>query len=375
MIKVLIACGWFFNGGVEKYILNIIDRIDRSKYEIEVVLAGEYLHSNEHALLDRNIKVMHYPFGSMYVQTKAIRKILCEGKYDIVHVMQTNCLLEFPAIFLLAAISARHKYKYKIIAHAHNTEDLTKRRNPIKKAVRTACLHLLKFAFRRADLLAACSYQAGQYMYGFHSNAAVFYNGIELDDFLFPNNCLLPNLREKYSIDYRNVNFVVVARMTDQKNPFFLLDIVDALVRYYPNIKLTWVGTGEMHGDIQRYIDQKKLHDHINLLGVQQKVYEILACCDYFLLPSRMEGAPLVLIEAQAAGLKCFASDRVPNIIDCGGVSFIELDKTADEWAAEIHRQIECEPKATINMDSLKRFDINETVKALSEVYDRLVET
>ena len=112
----------------------------------------------------------------------------------------------------------------------------------------------------------------------------------------------------------------------------------------------------------------------MRLLGTQEQVSKILSCCDYFLLPSKIEGAPLVLIEAQAVGLRCFASDRVPDIIDCGGVSFIELDKTPEEWADEIHRQIESEPKAKVNMDLLKRFDINETIKTLSHVYNDLAE-
>ena len=372
MIKVLIACGWFMNGGVEKYILNIIDRIDRSKYEIEVVLAGEYVHSNEQALLDRHIKVIHYSFKSVYAQVKDIRQILRAGKYDIVHVMQTNCWPEFPAIFLFTTISIRRKYKYKIIAHSHNTGDMTPKRSALKTLIRNICLSLFRLGFRRADILAACSHQAGIYMYGHHSNPVVFYNGVKLDAFISARYLPVEELCEKYAINTSDRNFVVVARMTDQKNPFFLLDIVSELVRYYPNIKLIWVGTGELLHDIEKYIKKKNLEEHVNILGVQEKVFEILSCCDYFLLPSKMEGAPLVLVEAQAAGLKCFASDRVPDIIDCGGVSFIELDKSADEWAAEIHRQIECKPCAMIDAELLERFDINDTVKELSDVYSRL---
>ena len=170
-------------------------------------------------------------------------------------------------------------------------------------------------------------------------------------------------------------NFAIVARMSDEKNPIFVLDVIKCLYRYYPDLNFVWVGDGEMRNKVERYIEDRDLSRNVQLLGKQNNLEEILACCDYFLLPSKLEGAPLVLIEAQAAGLKCFASDRVPNVIDCGGVSFIELDKSAEEWAAEIHRQIEDEPKAKISEALLHRFNVKETVKALSEVYDRLVET
>ena len=252
---------------------------------------------------------------------------------------------------------------------------MTTKRSALKTVMRNMCLSVLRLGFRQADVLAACSRQAGIYMYGHRSTPIVFYNGIVLDKFVSARHLPVEELCKKYAINPNEKNFVVVARMTDQKNPFFLLDIVSELIRYYPNIKLMWVGTGELSQDIEKYIKKKNLQTHVNILGVQTKVFEILSCCDYFLLPSKMEGAPLVLIEAQAAGLMCFASDRVPNIIDCGAVSFIELDKTAEEWAAEIHWQIENEPKAKVNEALLQRFDVNETVKALSEVYDRLVES
>lgn len=180
--------------------------------------------------------------------------------------------------------------------------------------------------------------------------------------------------KEKYSIAKGNPKFVIVARMCDDKNPMFVLDIIKHLITFYPNLSFVWVGDGERRDDIEAAVRKYGISGYVHLLGTQKNVGEILSCCDYFLLPSKIEGAPLVLIEAQAAGLKCFASDRVPNIIDCGGVSFIELDKTAEEWADEIHRQIESEPKAKINMALLKQFDINETVKALSHVYNDLVE-
>ena len=128
-----------------------------------------------------------------------------------------------------------------------------------------------------------------------------------------------------------------------------------------------------MFDDVNRLIEDLQLRDNINLLGFQPHVEQILPCCDYFLLPSKREGAPLVLIEAQAAGLTCFASDRVPDIVDCGGVTFIELEKTADEWAEKIHRTIASNPKGDTQPDLLMRFEINQTVAALTDLYGDLI--
>ena len=154
-----------------------------------------------------------------------------------------------------------------------------------------------------------------------------------------------------------------------------MLDIINHLCDYYPGLSFIWVGDGDMRNDIVQYIKEKRISEHVHLLGTQEHVAKILACCEYFLCPSQREGFGIVFIEAQAVVLKCFASDQVPNVVDCGGVSFIELEKSAEEWAAEIHRQIEKYPHTKIDGKLIGRYDINETVKALSDVYERLAES
>lgn len=44
-----------------------------------------------------------------------------------------------------------------------------------------------------------------------------------------------------------------------------------------------------------------------------KNVNEYMQAFDLFLFPSLYEGLGIVLIEAQASGLKCFASDTIPK--------------------------------------------------------------
>ena len=356
--------------------LNIFDHIDRTQYTFDVALPGNFKQQNEDALIERGINVIHYSIDSIGQQVNEIKRILNDGDYDVVHVMQSYVTLETYAVFALVAIAEQKRYRYKIICHSHGTEDKTKPIGPLKKALRSVYRALLRKGFSNADMVAGCSREAGEFLYGKNADIKIFYNGINLERFTTNfSNREITEIRDKCGIRSGSHNFAIVARMSAEKNPIFVLDVIKCLCRYYPSLNFVWVGDGELRSKVERHIKDRDLSQNVQLLGKQNNVEEILACCDYFLLPSKLEGAPLVLIEAQAAGLKCFASDRVPNIINCGGVSFIELDRTAEDWATEIRRQIECEPKAKINMDLLKRFDANETVKALSEVYDRLVET
>lgn len=91
-------------------------------------------------------------------------------------------------------------------------------------------------------------------------------------------------------------------------------------------------------------------------------------------LPNRCtsihEGLPIVLIEAQAAGLKCFISDNITEQIDCGGCFRISLDKTVEEWADIILEEIKKNPVAHIQKDKIEKYSIQYTVKELEKIYN-----
>ena len=70
---------------------------------------------------------------------------------------------------------------------------------------------------------------------------------------------------------------------------------------------------------------------------MRKDVPEIMQAMDCFVLPSHFEGLPLVGIEAQAAGLKCFFSDTITKEVGITNLSqFISLKDSAKKWAKKI---------------------------------------
>ena len=87
-----------------------------------------------------------------------------------------------------------------------------------------------------------------------------------------------------------------------------------ALILKQHNIKFKWewCGDGIWREPMQRMADQKGLHDEFVFVGTlagAAQVRQKLRSCDLFVLPSRTEGLPRVVIEAMASGLPCIGTN------------------------------------------------------------------
>ena len=149
----------------------------------------------------------------------------------------------------------------------------------------------------------------------------------------------------------------------------FIIEIIKELSLIRQDFTFNWVGDGEMRDEISSAVKQKHLSQFINLMGVRTDIPQILHNCSYFLFPSLFEGLGIVLVEAQAAGLECFASSEVPALADLGACHFIPLDIGAKELAKIIDTTINQNHPLKADPDKLMQFDISYTVRQLDEVY------
>ena len=88
---------------------------------------------------------------------------------------------------------------------------------------------------------------------------------------------------------------------------------------------------------IREQVRSLGLEDKVIFTGVRTDVYRLLQAFDVFFLPSLHEGFPVVMVEAQAAGLKCIISDTIPTECDItGSVEFLSLTEGSSVWAQRI---------------------------------------
>jgi len=135
---------------------------------------------------------------------------------------------------------------------------------------------------------------------------------------------------------------ISVARHVSEKGLNYGIDAIKVLVDQYghKHIKYQIIGEGPLTLDLQTKVSDLKLKDHVEFIGAQQQagVASLLQRADIYLLPSVAEALPVVLMEAQAAGLPVVASNvgSVDEIVLDGKTGYIVEPKDVSQIALKL---------------------------------------
>jgi glycosyltransferase involved in cell wall biosynthesis len=94
-----------------------------------------------------------------------------------------------------------------------------------------------------------------------------------------------------------------VMRLSEEKQPARWLDIAQKISRARPEVFFLIVGDGPLRSVLERQAMDRGLSGRLIFAGTQKDAYSYMAAFDLFMLTSRAEGLPNVLIEAQALGV------------------------------------------------------------------------
>jgi glycosyltransferase involved in cell wall biosynthesis len=101
----------------------------------------------------------------------------------------------------------------------------------------------------------------------------------------------------------------VVGRLEARKGHVFFLEAMARLKETRPGARGLIVGDGVERSTLESRCRQLGLGDTVRIVGFWPDLSEALAALDVFVLPSLMEGHPLAILEAMAAGLPVVATD------------------------------------------------------------------
>jgi len=151
--------------------------------------------------------------------------------------------------------------------------------------------------FKRADLIITPGKEMVKTLRGYGLKKQIISIPTGIDHNLYKN---YPTQRKlnKYPI------LLYVGRVAQEKNVFFLLDVLEEVLKQVPTSQLLIIGGGPSEQEFIKTSQKKGIHNHIQMLGYlpREKVIEYYHKVDVFTFPSMTETQGLVSIEAQMAG-------------------------------------------------------------------------
>ncbi|WP_294782889.1 glycosyltransferase [uncultured Eubacterium sp.] len=257
-----------------------------------------------------------------------VRKFFDVNKYDYLWFNNTS------KVNVILPLLAKRIGMAKIITHTHGVDFEEKGLKYVFFKVINAINTPVMFAM--VDVPLACSKEAARIYYKYNKkllcSVNVISNGIDVDKYIYSEKERVER-RHQLHIEENQILLGAIGRLTKVKNYSFLLNVLGKLPVKY---KLIILGDGELYETLKKEIQEKKLEDRCYLLGNCKNVSSYLLAMDMFLLPSLNEGIPFSIIEAQASGLPCIASDSLTREFNITGLVQYRNICLEDEWSNAI---------------------------------------
>ena len=184
--------------------------------------------------------------------------------------------------------------------------------------------------------------------------------------------------KEKINFKFFNDGFKIIniGRLTDQKDQITLLKSIN-LLRYKINIKLLIIGTGVEEKNLKDYIRKYNLSNCVKIKKFLDNPYPYILKSDLFVLTSKYEGLPNVLLEA-AVLKKFIISTNCPTgpkeILLNGKGGFLfkigDYRKLSKLILLFFRNKNQLERKINFTYNSLKRYNLK---KNLMKYYSLLL--
>ena len=294
-------------GGLENFVINLVNSLDSSKYNIHIcclnspgILASR-LNSNIH------IHCLHKKPGIKYNLFFKLAKLLKKNKIDIIHTHNTNPyrygtiagkLAGVSKIFntdhnSLAYLKGRKQFLFNYLLSFFNTKIITVSNDLAKKHIRLG--NFSKYKIKTI-----------------HNGIPLQYKKINKSKY---KQQVHPSFTSKDAI------LIAIGRLSKEKDHFTLISAFNRLQQ--KNIKLLIVGDGPLKNKLQDFACNK----NIIFLGSRDDISKLLQISDIFILSSLTEGISLTILEAMQHKIPIIATNIGGNkeILDLNSAVLIPI--------------------------------------------------
>jgi glycosyltransferase involved in cell wall biosynthesis len=363
-IRVLQVLGTTNRGGAESRIMDLYRHMNREDIQFDFLV-----HTEKKGYFDDEIKslggrIYHLPAFRVYnyfSYRKACKEFFtAHGEFAAVHGHMTSTASIYLPIAKKLGVPLT-------IAHARSAG--------VDQGVKGWMTRLLRRRlYRKADVLIACSDLAAEAVFGKSTvqqgQVLILPNAVDTGEFAY-NARVREEMRQKLNITDK---FVVghVGRFHYAKNHEFLIDIFQEIKKQRQDALLLLAGDGSLQEMIKKKVDLLGLSESVIFAGAVSPISPWYQAMDCFLFPSRFEGMPGSVVEAQAAGLPCLISDAITRQVKATDlVEFVSLAQSPKEWADKL-LTMSSRPRSRMAEEMRNSdYDVNQQVERYRNLYRR----
>ncbi len=365
-IRVLHVLGTTNLGGAESRIMDLYRHIDREKIQFDFLI-----HTTKEGFFDQEIKqlggkIYRLPSFRVYnyfAYKKACRDFFAEhGEFQVVQGHMTSTASIYLPIAKKTGIPMT-------IAHARSAG--------VDKGIKGWITKLLrKNLYCKCDYMFSCSDLASRAVFGdeqYNAGKVVFVpNAVDTKDFAADEH-MRAKIRKEYGLED---SFVIghVGRFHYAKNHEFVLDVFAEFCKQNNHAKLFLLGDGPRKKEMEEKAKELGISQQVIFAGNQNPVAPYYQAMDAFLFPSRFEGMPGTVVEAQAAGLPCLIADTITAQVKVTDlVTFLSLKQDVVLWAEQLKQIVldgERQKSRETEVDlTSTNYDVNCQVKRYEQFY------
>ncbi|MCC2707588.1 glycosyltransferase [Intestinibacter bartlettii] len=294
MKKILFFIPNLMHGGAEKVLINLVNNLDKSKYDITLQTIFDVGVNKQYLNKDITYK---YVFKRLFKGSTTIFKLfsstflykyLIKDEYDIV-----ISYLEGPT----ARIISGCPYKSKKVNWIH-----TEIRDEHQLALGFRNSYEAKVDYAKFNKIICVSNTVKQTFSKIsglkETNMDVLYNTNETEQIIDKSKDIVDDV----SFDKNTINICSVGKITKVKGYKRLAKIHKKLINEGLKHHIYILGIGECEENIKKYIEENNLQDTYTLLGFRDNPYKYVSKCDLFVCSSYREGFSTAVTESLVVG-------------------------------------------------------------------------
>lgn len=324
-------------GGIEKSLINLLNRIDYDKYDIDLYLFDKGTFFN---MIPKKVKVT-------FLNAKSYLKFIPFSFYKLFSFSTIKKKYDVAIDFngynnSLSSYVLNTQANKKVIWIHNDYEEKMKYEKKFK-----ILFNLSKKKYKFFDEIVAVSKGAKE---SFINVTSLNVNYV-IPNYIDADKIIQASKEEvEFSVDKEKINLCFLGRLVPQKGLEELFPLIKKYKKNNCMFHLYIIGNGPLYEKLVQEVEDLDLFDNVTFMGNKQNPFPYLRKCDYLILNSKYEGQGMVALEAKTLGMKIIMPKRLEKYLNIDYIDIKDMksikkiskrENRLEKYSSEIDKSIE----------------------------------